>query len=413
MTATYEASKRLKLTSAAITKYLVPPPPGQRQTVLYDTEIPGFGIYRNGQAPGRFFVHFRVGMRQRKKMIGLVTEVSLADARAEAASLKVAARQGRDIIHERKLALERGITLLEAYTAFMDALERKGGSQNTIDNYEQNWRTGLLSRSSVALGEISKADIRSWHKKWGERGPTVANQTLRLFRAIYNHALRTSDGLPPNPSNAVDQFQEKGKREWLTWEALPVWLDDVARLENPVRRALWPFLLYSGLRRSDAASMRWDEVGKTSIHRPNPKGGRLKAFDLPLSSKLSEILKDARAAHQLLFPSSPYVFPANSASGHVETLKEKTIPHVAPHMLRRTFATACVEAGLDPYTTKRLLNHTVARGDVTALYVQQSSDFLQQQMERVSTFIDSKAQTNGPNTEDKAKLVPGRMHRGL
>jgi hypothetical protein len=59
-------------------------------------------------------------------------------------------------------------------------------------------------------------------------------------------------------------------------------------------------------------------------------------------------------------------------------------------MLRRTFATACVEAGLDPYTTKRLLNHTVARGDVTALYVKHSGEFLKAEMERVSQYVSSK-----------------------
>lgn len=390
MTNTYEAPRRIKLTNASITKHLTAPTGKVKQSSLYDTEIPGFGVYRNATGPARYFVHFRVGSRQRKKMIGLVTEMSLSDARAEAGALKVAARQGRDVIQERKQELQRGITLCEAYSAFLHALERKGGSPRTVHNYQQNWNTRLSKHSSSPLGDISKADIRTWHKKWGECGPTAANQTLRLFRAIYNHALRTSDGLPPNPSNAVDQFRERGERKWLEWDALPGWLADIERLENPIRRALWPFLLYSGLRRSDAASIRWGEIGETSIHRPNPKGGRLKAFDLPLSSKLSQILRDAREAHALLFPMSPYVFPANSASGHVETLKEKTIPHVAPHMLRRTFATACVEAGLDPYTMKRLLNHTVARGDVTALYIRQSSDFLAKEMERVSALIDSK-----------------------
>ncbi len=272
----------------------------------------------------------------------------------------------------------------------MEALRRKGGSQTTIRGYSFNWRTGLSTYASVTLADISKADIRGWHSKWGKRGPTAANHTLRLFRAIYNHALRTTDGLPPNPSIAVDPFQERARRPYLPWKALPAWLADVERLENPIRRNMWPFLLYSGLRKSDAATILWDEVGENSIHRPTPKGGRLKAFDLPLSGKLTAILEDARKAHELLFPRSPFVFPSNSASGHVETFREKTIPQVSPHMLRRTFATACVEAGLDPYTTKRLLNHTVARGDVTALYVQQSSGFLQEQMEKVSCYIDTK-----------------------
>lgn len=391
MTATKSVSLRMKLTNAVIAKHLLTPSAGASQTVIYDTDIAGFGVYRNSERPGSYFCHFRVGEKQRKKTIARVTEMSVNDARDEARLLKVAARRGQDIIQERKRAVERGIDLSQAYASFVRALHRKGGSKNTLDIYGQNWKNGLSTYASRTLADISKGDLRRWHTKWGERGPTVANQTLRLFRAIYNHALRTTDGLPPNPSFAVDQFQERGQRLSLTWEKLPAWMADLGRLENPIRKALWLFLLYSGLRKSDAVSVRWDEINDTRIHRPSPKGGRLKAFDLPLSDQLRNILKEARAAHRMLYPKSPYVFPAESSSGHIETLREKTIPHVSPHMLRRSFATACVEAGLDPYTTKRLLNHTVASGDVTALYVHQSSQFLSEQMQRVSSFVHEKS----------------------
>ena len=33
----------------------------------------------------------------------------------------------------------------------------------------------MHKHASIALGDISKADIRTWHKRWGEAGPTAAN----------------------------------------------------------------------------------------------------------------------------------------------------------------------------------------------------------------------------------------------
>ncbi|HCR66529.1 tyrosine-type recombinase/integrase [Oceanicaulis sp. UBA2681] len=325
-------------------------------------------------------------------MIARVSEISVADARAEAIELKLAGRKGEDLIQARRLAAERGLTLGDAYPPYLEALKRKGGSPRTFSQYKSNWKLCLLPNANRPLAQITKHDLRSWHTSWGKRGPTTANKALALFRAIYNHAIRTTDGLPPNPAMAIDPFQERNSQPVLTWEALPEWLDLVDQLENPTRRAFWRFVLYSGLRKRDACTVRWDEVFEDRVHRPNPKGGRNKAFDLPLSSQLKAILADAREAHTVFMPNSPFVFPAaRSVDGHIERTSEKTIPGVTPHVLRRTFATACVEAGLDPYTTKRLLNHTTARGDVTALYVKPSSDFLLESMGRVSDYIDRKS----------------------
>lgn len=145
-----------------------------------------------------------------------------------------------------------------------------------------------------------------------------------------------------------------------------------------------------GLRRSDACSVRWDNIQGNWLHRQCPKGGEDYAFDLPLSQKLQEILIEARVC-DVMFPDSPYVFPANSASGHLSAPKEKKFFEITPHMLRRTFATACVEAGLDPYTTKRLPNHSVSRNDVTSLYVQPSNEFLLGKTQFVATYIGQKS----------------------
>lgn len=150
--------------------------------------------------------------------------------------------------------------------------------------------------------------------------------------------------------------------------------------------------------------MRWEDIQDSWLNRPKPKGGEDFAFDLPLSQTLQEIISEARAVRNVVFPDSPYVFPANSASGHLSAPKEKTFLDITPHMLRRSFATACVEAGLDPYTTKRLLNHRVSGNDVTSLYVQPSREFVLERMQIVSEYISGKGR--------EAKLflpVPGSL----
>ena len=45
------------------------------------------------------------------------------------------------------------------------------------------------------------------------------------------------------------------------------------------------------------------------------------------------------------------------------------LPGSAPHMMRRTFCSLAIECGVDPYTLKFLINHSVGGNDVTARYI--------------------------------------------
>lgn len=379
---------KIKLTTASLAKHLVPPSDPKKPTVIHDSELSGFGVYRSSDRPGSYFLHYRCNKRQRKTVLGRTNELNVANARDEAARIKLEARRGNDVIAERKLEQDQAKTLGEAYQEYQHLLMKKGSSPRTIEGYEMLNERFWKPMANTPLKDISKAELRRLHTKWGTHGNTIANHAMRLFRAVYNHALKTTDGLPPNPSVAVDYFPEKKTRKKLEWEDVPNWLTKVEALPNEIRQCFWLLLLYSGLRSSDACSIRWDEINGMFLHRPNPKGGSDFAFDLPLSLRLVEIIDKARVARDRDFSDSPYVFPANSASGHLSSTKEKSFNDVTPHMLRRTFATACVEAGLDPYTTKRLLNHRVSGGDVTALYVQPSKEFLLNKMGQVSEYIE-------------------------
>ena len=139
------------------------------------------------------------------------------------------------------------------------------------------------------------------------------------------------------------------------------------------RNAARDFLLialFTGMRRAEIASLRWEYVDleARALHIPKTKNGD--PLDLPLSDFLVGILR----ARKEEVGASPWVFPSNGRTGHlVETKKftarvaERSGVPFTLHDLRRTFITIAESLDIPHYALKRLLNHRA--GDVTAGYI--------------------------------------------
>ena len=191
-----------------------------------------------------------------------------------------------------------------------------------------------------------------------KHGPYAANHAMRTFRVLYNQALREDPTLPPNPTSAV-VFNKETRRNWALAKAtLPSWWARVQTI-TPIVRDLHLFLLFTGLRRTDACTAKWEhwDEAQGTLFIPTPKGGEARGFALPLSTFLTQLFHTRRHENDILFTDSPWVFPALSTSGHVEEPKRVGLP--APHAYRHTYRTLSLEAGI-PYTeVSLLLNHKV------------------------------------------------------
>jgi integrase len=211
--------------------------------------------------------------------------------------------------------------------------------------------------------------------------PSGANHIFRAFRSIWNHARRTSD-LPEPPTLAIEWYDEQPDGRII--DDLIKWRATVDALENPIHAACYRLLLFTGLRKSEAAALRWRDVHEDRIHIPVTKNGR--PFDLPILPRHHAILAPLRR----LDPE--WVFPARkSTTGHLQS--PKRIPW-SPHAHRRTFATVAMEAGVIEEIVGRLLNHTPL--SITGhRYVRPSLEALRPAMEMVSTELLNRTGTEG------------------
>lgn len=221
-------------------------------------------------------------------------------------------------------------------------------------------------------------------------GESTANGVMRTLRLLWNYEADRSPNFPPNPVRRLKRqwYQEHRRERLVRAEELPRFHAAVLALQNPVARDYLLLLLFTGLRRREASSLKWDYIDLTQrvIRLPaaNTKAGR--KLDLPMTDVVYDLLVSRRAMGR----DGPYLFPADSRSGHIEEpahplslVAEATGICVSAHDLRRTFVTAAESADISPLALSALVNHSLGR-DVTSGYVVMTAERLREPAQRVT-----------------------------
>jgi integrase len=388
--------------------------------ILRDSQRQGFALRVSASGAKSYIVIRRVpGAGQVNYKFGNAGELTVAEARVQAEQLLARMARGENPAEERqqrrvqeKQEEIRGITLAEAAKLAYASARAKGRSAVTVDWYEEvidrymaDWlnrplveitRQEANTKHAAIARQVAAGKFASEHRKTSIKktaGRSTANAVFRVFRLIWNRALRQHPELPACPVINVDWFAQKPPRTAHSAEALPTWYAAVLKSQNPVRKDYLLFVLFSGMRRRAAAEMRWQDVDlKTrTLHVPAPKGGEERAFDLPLSDFMIELLERRKAEHDRIVAGNrkmaEWVWPADSESGHLIEAREDGIPG-SIHDLRRTFITvAANRVKIHPYDLRLLVNHSLPSGDVTAGYVAPNVEQLRVPMQSITNAL--------------------------
>lgn len=356
-----------------------------RQRLYLDTDLKGFGLCV-GARTKTFFAQRDVNGKTVRTTIGRYGVYTVAQARDQARELLM--RMGKSINPNREKEQRRATSV-----TFRDALDlhlgsNKKRSARTLTDYRYLADQYLADWLKRPLTEITRKDCRERHQKIGrDSGPYVANSAFRVFRAAYNGALKIHEDLGVNPTIAVDWFAEERRKAAIPSADVADWHKQVLAIVNPVRRDYLRFVLFTGLRRENAASVEWSHIDwiNRALLIPTPKGGR--PFLLPLSEELIELLKARQGCEttKTIFPMTKWVFPAASKSGHIAEPKEELGVKFTVHGLRNTFITVAESLDISPYAIKMLVNHSLPdRQDVTAGYITPELERLRQPMQQIS-----------------------------
>ena len=362
------------------------PTPERGKSVLHaDTEMRGFYLIVT-PTKRSFYVQSLVNGKQVRTKLGDHPSMDAKQARDLARKTLVEMRGGANPNEERRKAKARGITLRDALDLHLAAKplspRTKEDYRYCCDQYLPDW----LDKALAELG-ADRAGVRERHRKITEKhGASTADTVFRIFRAVYNRGLREHPELPGNPTANVDYHGLRRRKVDSNADKLRAWGKAVLAL-HPVRRDLHLFMILTGMRRTSACEARIDDLDLDTkrLHVPKPKGGAQRAFDLPLSGPLADLLGQRQSESPRLHRKSPWLFPADSKSGHVAEVAQHELDGLTGHALRHTYATLALQAGVPIAELKFLLNH--AAGNVTMGYLNPSLDHLRGYQERASAYV--------------------------
>ncbi|MEH6759458.1 MAG: integrase family protein [Parasphingorhabdus sp.] len=359
-----------------------------RQKIVRDAELPGFFVMI-GSRSKTFMVQgdLRQGdKRQSLRMkVGKVGKITTREARAKAKTLLGQISDGIDprpkaILAKKIVASGRDPTLRVAWLSYRDShMRRKGRSQKTEHNYADHVERLMARWLDKPLSYLGKdpALVKKRHDELTQEcGPYMANGCMRTLRAIYNHARKSARDLPTeNPVFAVDWNPERRRDSGMGPEDLPSWFEQLQKIANPVRRELHLFLLLSGSRPEVIKTARPDHLNLRDrvLYIPEPKGGTAKAFSIPLSRAMITCLLRVITAGRQMYPnqSEEWLFPAESATGHIVEHKENrsTLAYWG-NELRQSYRTIGQSAGINEIDMHLLMNHSLP--GVNAGYITRS-----------------------------------------
>ncbi|OGQ96205.1 MAG: hypothetical protein A2284_04140 [Deltaproteobacteria bacterium RIFOXYA12_FULL_61_11] len=265
-----------------------------------------------------------------------------------------------------------------------------------MNNYFADWR-------DVPLQNITRDKVEKRHQELSRKSPARANIAMRFLRALLNFAsdIQGPDGQPVISDNPVERLSRQKRwnaieprSTFLTPIILPLWWQALYSLpakqhENEIVRDYLLFLLFTGLRREEAMTLRWEQVDFEQRSFKVLDTKNRKDHELPMSTFLLTLLTERKER----CGDSPWVFPSSkSKTGHIiepryqiALIEAQCGIRINSHDLRRTFASYGESLGFSFIVLKHLLNHKVK--DITGRYVQITLEQKREPMERIAKYI--------------------------
>jgi len=376
----------------------------------------GDGLYIRVQTEGIAYweVRYSVNGKRRSMMLegGAYPAMPLVEARAEAAKVKLLAKQGVDPLAERERQQEE--TIITVNDLFDDwylcIASRLKHPEIPMRMYSKDIKPTI---GQLRVADVNARDIRAIiHKVANSNRPTVANKTLLCCKQLFNHACKL-DLIVGNPATAFKPIDaggiEKSRDRALKFSELTPLFNVLRDNSNIFTRDNYlavALLLSLGVRKGELIAAKWSEFDLESQlwSMPKERSKTGVAITIPLPTSTIDWFKELHVRAG----GSEYVFPSRRTSkrrGYISSdtlnhalaklfgkrvdsnkqpydnlLGQAGIEHFTIHDLRRTCRSLLAELKVLPHIAERCLNHKLK--GIEAVYNQH--DYLEERREALN-----------------------------
>lgn len=308
--------------------------------------------------------------------------------------------------------------MTDAWFEYFIEIKKKTVRPNTVRNYTERYERNI----KPVIGKMLLSDIKPLHCQKifldmadeGYRTSTLYQTRIALFNML--ELAKENDVLRYNPckkSVKSDMGKPSDKKEALTLDVQRKFLEGATgqSYENQFR-----FMLQTGLRTGELVGLEWRHVDfenrvltieqsmeyryKVGEWRLGPPKSQSGYRTIPLTDEAIRILKAQKEKNKKIkhIPEEWKDFIFLSRKG--EPVKNSTydtalfkicdkvgIERFSMHVLRHTFATRCIEAGMKPKTLQKLLGHSSIQITMN-LYVHVTEDEKKKEIELVAEALN-------------------------
>ena len=361
---------------------------GTKDTILFDKDLPGFGLRIHPSGRKVWIVQTRIEGRSRRMVIAPYGEMSLARARRRARNMlqdiRTGANPADDLLREKRTPTVNAFA--REYLRRCDPYWKPSG-RKTVRIYLK--ARILPTFGKVPVNRLGPEDVSEWFDAASRDKPGAANRAFEILRSMMFRAeewgfrergTNPCLGIRKNPRRNVARFLDR---------------DELARLGKALdaHQDRWPeavaavrLLALTGCRRGEVLDLRWRDVRENAIVLPDSKTG---PRSVPLGKAARAIvnaLPGPRRKDAFLFPKnagrrSPY----NIVECWHTVRADANLGRLRLHDLRHTAASHAVMSGENLPLVGKMLGHR--RHETTAGYAHLADAHLLEAAEKLGKLI--------------------------
>jgi len=330
-------------------------PPATGREEHRDNKVTGLRLRVGTSGKKIWILRARAGDRVTNRKLGTYPPMGLSAARTAAEkALAAIAREGGTAGIDRTFGDTAG--------AWLEKKRADRKANKTVELQRRRLELHVLPKwRNRKIAEIKRSDVRDLIE--GVEGDVLPNRVLTVIRTIYRFAM-SRDWIDASPAEGIAKPKDETERDrYLDMaEVKRVW-DASALLGYPFGPYVRALIL-TGQRRTEVASMRWDDVDLEAatwiLKAADTKGER--AHLVPLSAPMLELLKGLPRFGDYAFTTDGETHTSGFAKGKARldafvAVGGGALEPWTLHDLRRTVSSHMARLGIAKDIRGRVLNH--------------------------------------------------------